>query len=189
MDTCKFTSGKTLPNIKLPFVGGGHLTLGVPQGDNDWQMIVVYRGQFCPICKGYLKSLEEMKNKFYELNVDIVVVSADSKGSATKFKEENQLTFPVAHDLHLEQMKELGLYISSPRSIKESDHPFSEPALFVVNKERKVQVIDISNAPFTRPDLNSLVSGLAYIRNPKVNYPIRGTFVKSLTDEEYECLY
>ncbi|WP_206020088.1 hypothetical protein [Pseudomaricurvus alkylphenolicus] len=40
----------------------------------------------------------------------------------------------------------------------------------------KVQLVDISNAPFVRPDLQSLVKGLAFIRNPENNYPVRGTY-------------
>ena len=73
-------------------------------------------------------------------------------------------------------MQKLGLYISTPRSEQETDHNFSEPAVFVINSEGKVHVIDISNNPFVRPEIDSLVSGLRWIRNPDNNYPIRGTF-------------
>jgi hypothetical protein len=40
----------------------------------------------------------------------------------------------------------------------------------------KVQVVDLSNNPFARPDLEVLVSGLEWIRSPDNNYPIRGTY-------------
>lgn len=73
-------------------------------------------------------------------------------------------------------MQELGLYISVPRSEKETDHPFAEPGLFVVNDKNEVQVVDISNASFARPELETLVSGLRFIRDPENNYPIRGTY-------------
>jgi len=73
-------------------------------------------------------------------------------------------------------MQELGLYISNPRSPQETDHPFSKPGLFVVNAEGNVQVLDISNGPFARPELETLISGLGFIRSPSNNYPIRGTY-------------
>ena len=76
-------------------------------------------------------------------------------------------------------MQELGLYISIPRSEKETDHNFSEPGLFVVNQDGNIQVIDISNNPFVRPSLPEFVSGINWIRNPENNYPIRGTFENS----------
>ena len=72
-------------------------------------------------------------------------------------------------------MKELELYISVPRSEQETDHNFAETGLFVINEEDTVQVVDIANNPFVRPDLEALVNGLSWIRNPENNYPIRGT--------------
>ena len=71
-------------------------------------------------------------------------------------------------------MKDLGLYISHPRSPEETDHPFAEPGVFVINESGTVQVVDISNNPFVRPSLKSLVSGLGWIRSN--TYPIRGTY-------------
>ena len=36
-----------------------------------------------------------------------------------------------------------------------------------------IQIIDISNAPFARPDLNGVLKGLKFIQEKQ--YPIRGT--------------
>jgi hypothetical protein len=73
-------------------------------------------------------------------------------------------------------MRELALYISNPRSNEETDRPFAEPGIFFVNKEACLQVVDISNAPFARPELKTLVMGLTFICNPENNYPVRGTY-------------
>lgn len=67
----------------------------------------------------------------------------------------------------------LGLYISAPRSPNETDRLFPEPGLFVVNPEGKAHIIDVSNAPFARPDLRGVLNGLKFIRER--DYPIRGT--------------
>ncbi len=72
-------------------------------------------------------------------------------------------------------MKTLGLYVSSPRSPEETDRPFAEPATFVIDPEGALHIIDISNAPFSRPDLEGLLNGLKFIREN--DYPIRGTLV------------
>jgi hypothetical protein len=69
-------------------------------------------------------------------------------------------------------MQTLGLYVSEPRSEKETDLPFAEPGIFVINADGLLQVIDISNAPFARPDLEGLAKGLKFIRDN--DYPIRG---------------
>ncbi len=73
----------------------------------------------------------------------------------------------------MEQMRALGLYISEPRSPQETDRPFAEPGLFVINPEGKLQIIDISNAPFARPDLATVLMGIKLIQEK--SYPIRGT--------------
>jgi hypothetical protein len=70
-------------------------------------------------------------------------------------------------------MRTLGLYLSDPRSPQETDRPFAEPGLFVVNADGKVQVIDVSNAPYSRPDLAGLLNGIKNTREK--NNPIRGT--------------
>jgi len=62
---------------------------------------------------------------------------------------------------------------SEPRSDTETDRPFPEPGLFVVNPKGKVQIVDISNAPWARPDLARVANGLKYLQDN--NYPIRGT--------------
>ncbi len=69
-------------------------------------------------------------------------------------------------------MRELGLYLSDPRSPQETDRAFAEPRLFVINPKGQVQMIDISNAPFARPDLKSLLKGLKFVMSK--DYPIRG---------------
>ncbi len=72
-------------------------------------------------------------------------------------------------------MRRLGLYVSEPRSPQETDRPFPEPGLFVINPDHQLQIIDVSNAPFARPDLASLLDGLKFIQDK--DYPIRGTLV------------
>lgn len=175
MSSQKIPAGSQFPEITVPKLGGSDLTLGAPQGAHDWQMVVVYRGKHCPICTSYLKELEGFLPEFHALGVDVVAVSADTEARATDQIALVQPSFPVGYDLSLDQMHALGLYVSNPRSAAETDQPFAEPGIFVVNADGQVQVTDISNAPFARPDLKTLLGGLRFIRNPENNYPIRGT--------------
>lgn len=103
-----------------------------------------------------------------------VSVSADSKVQLESHLEKIDMDFLIAYGLTVEQMNTLALYISDPRSEKETDHPFAQPPTFVVNADGNIQIIDISNAPFARPELESLADGINFIR--KNNYPLRGTY-------------
>lgn len=174
MNSKKLSAGSELPDITLPLAVGGQIALGKSQKMDHWQIVFVYRGLHCPVCKKYLKQLETLKDKFLEAGAEIVAVSGDPKDKAISMVDTEGLSFPVAYGLSIPQMQELGLYISEPRSPQETDRPFAEPGMFAVNSQGKVHLIDISNTPFNRSDLEELVETVEWIREN--DYPIRGTF-------------
>ena len=169
-------AGATFP--KLPVNLDEHTVRDIskPAGSLDWHMVVVYRGRHCPLCTRYLNQLTHYRQRLLDIGVDIAAVSADNREQLEDHKESLDVNFPLYYGLTQEQMQNLGLYVSIPRSEQETDHNFAEPGLFVINSEGKLQVVDISNNPFSRPDLEKLVDGLEWIRKPENNYPIRGTF-------------
>ncbi|MCH8237208.1 MAG: AhpC/TSA family protein [Proteobacteria bacterium] len=166
----KIKSGGPLPELDLPLAGGGEVRLG---GARDgWQMIVVYRGLHCPICKKYLGRLNGMAGDFNEIGIEVVTLSGDPEDKAETAKSEWALDIPVAYGLSTDQMKGWGLYISEPRP-QETGHQFPEPALFVINPDGNVHMAEVCNAPFIRPDLDTLLGGLKFVLAN--DYPIRGT--------------
>ena len=173
--TQKLHAGSQFPDIEVQILDSEIKLLGKPENGHDWKLVVVYRGQHCPICTKYLNQLEKVKTSFADSGVDVIAISADSKQQLESHLEALDISFPIAYGLTIEQMNTLGLYISDPRSEKETDHPFAEPGVFVINAEGNIQIIDISNAPFARPDLEALANGLSFIRGN--DYPIRGTHV------------
>ena len=173
----KLVAGRAFPEIRVDTLDHGEITLGQPKNGKEWQLVVVYRGKHCPLCTKYLAQLNEMLPKFFDEGVDVVVASGDPKEKAmVQAKEKIGLNIPVGIELSIPQMQKLGLYISNPRSEKETDRPFPEPGIFVVNEQNNLHVVDISNNPFVRPDLEKLLSGLKWIRDPENDYPIRGTY-------------
>lgn len=174
MTSIKLAAGETFPDSKIARLGGGDLTLGKPSGSHDWQMVVVYRGKHCPYCSRYLQELEPLVPRLNAIGIDVVAISADSLDRAEPHIEKLGVDLAIGYDLSIDQMKAMGLYISEPRSDAESPRPFAEPGLFVINTDGTLQVTDLSNGPFVRPHLETLVGGLEFIRNPEHNYPIRG---------------
>jgi len=73
-------------------------------------------------------------------------------------------------------MQQPGLYVSIPTSRHKTDRRFPGPGLFAIDDDHQMQVVDISNNPFVRPELEALVSGLEWIKNPGNDYPIRRTY-------------
>jgi len=174
MTTQKLHPSDTFPQAQVSLLDDTNVTLGKSATGLPWQAIFVYRGKHCPICTSFLNQLEQFKGAFADAGVDIIAVSGDSKIQLEQHMEKLNITFPIAYGLSEQSMQDLGLYITVPRSAQETDHNFSEPGLFIVNEHGKLHVADIANNPFARPDLKTLVSGLAWIRDPKNDYPIRG---------------
>ena len=176
MKTSKLHAGAEFKTLEVLDGNDARVDISKPTGDADWQMVVVYRGRHCPLCTKFLNNLAGFRQRLLDIGIDIAAVSADSRKQMEEHLSRMDVNFPFYHGLTLEQMRDLGLYISLPRSPEETDHNFPEPGLFVVNTEGNAQVIDISNNPFARPDLEVFVSGLEWIRAPENNYPVRGTY-------------
>ncbi|MCQ8877767.1 AhpC/TSA family protein [Pseudoalteromonas shioyasakiensis] len=163
-----------MPLLTAKDIDGKTFDITQRQTELPWKMIVVYRGVHCPLCTKQLNALAKMKSDFSDAGVELAAVSADSQEQLQQHLNDLDVNFPLYTGLTLEQMTDFGLYISEPRNENETNHPFSEPAIFVLNEDNQIQIIDKSNAPFSRPDLNALLSGIKFIREN--DYPIRGTF-------------
>jgi len=169
--TAKLQAGGKVPEISLKNVDGGSVKIG---GARDvWQLVVVYRGKHCPICKRYLTGLKELMAGYAEAKIEVLAVSTDPEEKARTFADAIKPNYPIAFGLTIDDARRLGLYISNPRSPQETDKPFAEPGLFVINPKGEAQIVDISNAPFSRPDLGAILNGLKFVQAN--NYPIRGT--------------
>ncbi len=173
MQAFKLAAGDTFPEVTVSTLKHGDVALGEADAPNDWKLVIVYRGKHCPLCAKYLTQLKDFTGKLAELKVDLLAVSADPIEKVQEQMADLEPTYKVGYGLSIEQMRSLGLYISDPRSPQETDRPFAEPGVFLINDQGTVQMIDISNAPFSRPDLEALVSGIEFIRSN--DYPIRGT--------------
>ena len=167
----KVRTGDLMPRFSLPVVGGGELQIGGTR--ERCQLIVVYRGLHCPMCVDYFHSLSARKSEFDAIEIDIVGMSSDPRDRAETFVGKTGATFPVTYGLSLDQMRALGLYISAPKAQPETDRPFAEPGMFLVNRAGQIHSVDISSVPWSRPEPGALLRGLAHMQ--KVGSAIRGT--------------
>ena len=176
MNHSAIKAGSLFPSIIVKSLEEKEIDLSKISAQADWRMVVVYRGVHCPLCTKYLNLLETFKERIAANGVEIVAVSADSKQQLEAHLPALQISYPIYYGLTVEQMQTLGLYISHPRSEKETDHLFAEPGVFVINDKGQVQVINISNGPLARPEIGTLAGGLEFIKSPENDYPIRGTY-------------
>ena len=135
-------------------------------------MLVVYRGRHCPRCKRYLNKLSGMIDA-WTAKMDVIVVSADTQEKALADREEFGWKFDLCYGMTEEQMRSLGLYVSDPLSEAETNSRFAEPGTFAMQPDGTLMLVDISNGPASRPDLEELLDGMIF--NIDSGRPVRGT--------------
>jgi len=167
----KLTPDALVPTLSLPLVGGGTFTLNENAPDH-FTMVVFYRGLHCPVCKTYLEKLNGLAQGYSDAGFDTVAVSVNDAEVAEKTVSEWDIgNLKIAYGLTEEGARNWGLWVS--RSIKESEADvFCEPGLAWVRPDGRLYLIDISNMPWARPDLEFLLS-----KTPMAierGYPARG---------------
>lgn len=159
----------SLINLILKSVDGSDIQIG--SSNERWTLLIVYRGKHCPRCKRYLNKLNAMLSDWQAL-MDVVVTSADPLEKAKADQAEHGWTFPLTYGLTEQQMRDLGLYISDPLSPDETDRRFAEPGTFAIRPDGTLMLVDISNGPASRPDLDELLDGMRF--NIENDRPARG---------------
>ncbi|MGB7241850.1 MAG: redoxin domain-containing protein [Sulfitobacter sp.] len=151
-------------------VDGGTRDIG---GQKDrWSILFVYRGKHCPRCKRYLNKLNAALAG-WTAKMDVIVVSADSQEKALADRAEFGWKFDLCYGMTESQMRRLGLYVSDPLSDAETTSRFAEPGTFAIRPDGTLMLVDISNGPASRPDLEELLDGMIF--NIDNDRPVRGT--------------
>lgn len=153
----KAVPGKPLPAVTFPLLDGGEFSPGHSGG---WELLVVYRGQFCPRCKKYLATLDGLRDRLQAAGVALHVVSADSPEEATVDRTTHGWQFPLGHSLSVDDMRKLGLYVTTPDPSSALGLPYAEPGVFFTTPDGVLQIVCTSNAASFRPDLDVLVDGV-----------------------------
>ncbi|MEP2717091.1 redoxin domain-containing protein [Pseudophaeobacter sp.] len=161
--------GEPIEQMSLQTVTGEALTIG--QSKTRWTMVFVYRGRHCPRCKRFLNKLNAVLADWTRV-LDVVVVSSDSQEKALADKAEFNWDFDLCYGLTVPQMRSLGLYVTEPLSEAETSGLFAEPGAFGLRPDGTLMLVDISNGPAARPDLEELLDGMTF--NIENDRPVRG---------------
>jgi peroxiredoxin len=162
--------GTAFPSLPLSLIDRGRVDFASLPG---WRLLVIYRGQHCPACTKYLQTLSSLHARFVALGVTVIAASSDPEPRAAEQARDQAWPFHVAFDLEVEQMRALGLYVSAASESEDADRAFAEPGLFLIEPSGVLRAIDVSNVPFSRPDLEQILDGIGAVQ--KDQPPVHGT--------------
>lgn len=159
------------PALEVKLLDGGTWRLADAK-PAAFQMIVVYRGLHCPVCKTYLGELEAKLPEFSRRGVDVIAISTDSLDRAQKAKAEWGLgNLRVGCELPIASAREWDLFIS--RAIRDGEPPeFSEPGLFLTKPDGTLFYASRTSAPWGRPPHDQILRAIDVVTERKM--PARG---------------
>lgn len=164
------------PAFSVPTTAGETWTLA-DRRPATFSMIVVYRGLHCPICRGYLKDLDDKLEAFGGRGVDVVAVSGDPADRADAAERDWKLDrLTLGYGLGLDTARAWGLFISAgigttSQGVEEPAH-FPEPGLFLVKPDGTLYFASVQSMPFARPGFAEVLKALDFVLEK--NYPARG---------------
>ena len=116
------------PPLEVKLLDGSTWRLGDAK-PATFEMIVVYRGLHCPVCKTYLGELESKLPEFAKRGVDVIAVSTDDRDRAQRAKREWGLNNLRVGCEHVDRDRaRSGSCSSRARSARESRRNSASPA-------------------------------------------------------------
>ncbi|ASI35390.1 MULTISPECIES: peroxiredoxin [unclassified Exiguobacterium] len=160
-----FQLGTHIPSFTLPSTTGEdyHYPSSKKQ-DNNWQLIIFFRGAWCPVCVADLKELEENKGFFDKHGVDLITIATDQLKNLSEMTSKEQLSFPVLSDEELKVLKDFDVYYHGEDSPYEDHGLHGEPAYFLVDETGSLLYQQRQTSPFGRPTATELRKIITYIK-------------------------
>ncbi len=139
----KLQPGDKAPDFTLPAVDGSQFTLSYHLTRGP-VLLTFYRGDFCPVCNLYLRSLQDRVEQFQEAGAQIVAISSDQPDLAQHTVQRQQLAFPVLSDPERRVVKVYDVVYNELEG-------HAEPAVFVISPEGAIVYESIIGGPIGRP--------------------------------------
>lgn len=134
--------GTELPAIRLTGLDGSAVVLSEATPGSPAQLLVFYRGGWCPYCNGQLRELAGVHEALQARGIGLVAISGDAPDRAALTQATWELPFPVLADLDLSAHRALGVltrpsegtltkYRTWGLDVREDGH-MAVPSLFLV---------------------------------------------------------
>jgi peroxiredoxin len=163
--------GMSAPSLSFPTTGGREWNVATTT-PKSLDLIAVYRGLFCPYCRGFISELASHLDAFKNLGIDPIAVSVDDRAKAQQACTEWKVgDMDVGFGLSTEVIRPWNVFLTTREQSGEIQ-TFCEPALLLVNRDKKVFAMLLQSIPAGRPDLGNLLDGLNFLA--KQGFPIRG---------------
>lgn len=129
-----------------------------------------------------------MKDKFEELEVEIIAISSDTEEDAAAFKKRAGIAkLKVGYNLPTEMAISWGLYLSEP-TLTSQQRIYNEPGLFLVRADGVIHCAATSSMPIWEPDLDVVLAQFVDLKD-RPNQRYHTTFVPVVIPEREQLSF
>ncbi|HHJ49690.1 MAG TPA: peroxiredoxin [Phaeodactylibacter sp.] len=144
-------TGMKAPDFTLPDTEKNMTTLSDFRGQNV--LVLFFPLAFTGVCTKELCATRDDIARYQELNTQVLAISVDSPFSLGKFKEEQQLNFPLLSDFNREAARAYGaLYDEFVLGMK----GVAKRSAFVVDKDGVLRYVEVLENAGELPDFEAI---------------------------------
>ncbi|QKS72489.1 redoxin domain-containing protein [Paenalkalicoccus suaedae] len=159
-----FKLNEQVPDFTLPSVTGEQITFSDTKGSDEWQLIIYFRGSWCPVCQEELEDIESSISYFEKHNIRVTAISHDNKNDLQKLIDDKGLSFSILMDEDYSFLEAYGVHRHTNDAPYEDHGDHGEPAYFLTDENGKLLYQQRQTSPFGRPHVNELRKIIKYIR-------------------------
>ncbi len=154
------TPGAFAPALTVPLLDGDRTWTLARQRPPRFTAVVFYRGLHCGVCRDYLGELDDLTDELLARGTEPIAISADDRPRAARTRREWGLErLPLGYALPLGVARRWGLFISEAIRPEEPEL-FSEPGLFLVDREGRIYAAAVTSMPLGRPPLDEVLHAI-----------------------------
>lgn len=150
-------TGQPAPAISLYDTEKNKVNLADLKGNNV--VIVFFPLAFTSVCTTELCSIRDSISTYNSADAKVLGISVDSVFTLGKFKEEQQLNFPLLSDFNKEASKAFDVLYETFPAFEMAG--VSKRAAFVIDKEGVIRYAEVCPTPGDLPDFNAIQETLA----------------------------
>ena len=111
-----------------------------------------------PVCTTEMCNFRDYLSDLNNKNAQVIGISIDGPFANKSFKENRRLNFPLLSDYNREVIKKYNVIMKDLASLK--DYNAAKRAIFVLDKDRKIQYKWVSDNPLIEPNYKEIVDNL-----------------------------
>lgn len=171
-----FKLNQMAPDFTLKSTAGEEYNFSkmIEESGDDWQLVVFFRGSWCPACMKELKEFEEEKKYFDRQQIRLTTVTYDDTEKLQNMVDEHGFTFPVLVDENLDFLRSYDVHFRG------GTHHLRFPAAWKISQPFYVVAKDEWEYPFARPGVEGTEVVIAGELCTPNDLLVRGDYVESL---------